>query len=307
MEQVTSLRSHARTLVRELGMLDHRCCRVDLSPVQAHLLIELDDQPLTINQLAERLRVDKSNTSRPLVRLAEQGLVDYLENPDDGRSKLARLTPEGRQKLAALDREMNGCVAGAMAQLSPREQMLVSQGLALYGRALARSRQQQDLVITPLQAADNAAIAAVIREVSAEYGLTADRGFSVADPQLDELFGFYRGEGQGYWVVKDAKGQLLGGTGIGPLPGNADTCELQKMYLAASGRGLGLGKRLALHALGQARAMGYRRCYLETTACLKEALALYRSLGFQACPRLGDTGHNDCEITLVLELAGTRA
>ena len=157
----------------------------------------------------------------------------------------------------------------------------------------------------PLQAEDNAAIAAVIRAVSAEYGLTADRGFSVADPQLDDLFGFYRGKGLGYWVLKDSGGQLLGGTGIGPLPGSADTCELQKMYLAANGRGLGLGKRLALHALGQARAMGYRRCYLETTACLKEALALYLSLGFQVCPRLGDTGHHDCEITLALELACT--
>ena len=35
---------------------------------------------------------------------------------------------------------------------------------------------------------DNPAIAAVIRTVSAEYGLTADKGYTVADPNLDELF-----------------------------------------------------------------------------------------------------------------------
>ncbi|GAA3546016.1 bifunctional helix-turn-helix transcriptional regulator/GNAT family N-acetyltransferase [Zobellella aerophila] len=304
MEQIRSLRGHARTLVRELGMLDQRCGRLDLSPVQAHLLIELDESPLSINQLADRLRVDKSNASRPLTRLAELGLVDYLDNPDDGRSKLVRLTSLGRQKLATLHREMDGYVARALAQLSPQEQAIVSQGLALYGRALARSRQQQELVITRLQATDNTAMAAIIRQVSAEYGLTADRGFSVADPQLDDLFGFYREEGQGYWVVKGADGQLLGGTGIGPVAGSPGTCELQKMYLAADGRGLGLGKRLALYALAQARAMGYRRCYLETTACLGEALALYRSLGFQPSSRLGDSGHHDCEITLALELTG---
>ncbi|WP_116475203.1 bifunctional helix-turn-helix transcriptional regulator/GNAT family N-acetyltransferase [Zobellella maritima] len=305
MDQISALRSHSRTLVRELGMLDQHCGRVDLSPVQAHLLIELDKGPLNINQLAERLRVDKSNASRPLARLAKLGLVDYLDNPDDGRSKLVRLTSPGRQKLAALHREMNDYVARALAQLSPREQDIVSQGLALYGRALTRSRQQQNLLITPLQAEHNAALAALIRAVSAEYGLTADRGFSVADPQLDNLFDFYQGKGKGYWVVKDEEGRLLGGTGIGPVAASADTCELQKMYLAANGRGLGLGKRLALHALTRAREMGYRRCYLETTACLGEALALYRGLGFRPCPRLGNSGHHDCEITLGLELTDT--
>lgn len=51
-------------------------------------------------------------------------------------------------------------------------------------------------VITPVSATlrriaadDNTAIAHVIRQVSAEYGLTADKGYTVADPNLDELFG----------------------------------------------------------------------------------------------------------------------
>lgn len=42
-----------------------------------------------------------------------------------------------------------------------------------------------------ITAADNAAIARVIRQVSAEYGLTADKGYTVADPNLDELYELY--------------------------------------------------------------------------------------------------------------------
>ena len=42
---------------------------------------------------------------------------------------------------------------------------------------------------------DNPAIAAVIRTVSAEYGLTADKGYTVADPNLDELFQLYNQPG----------------------------------------------------------------------------------------------------------------
>ena len=45
----------------------------------------------------------------------------------------------------------------------------------------------QSPVMRRLTLQDNPAIARVIRQVSAEYGLTADKGYTVADPNLDEL------------------------------------------------------------------------------------------------------------------------
>ncbi|OXS14681.1 GNAT family N-acetyltransferase [Zobellella denitrificans] len=168
--------------------------------------------------------------------------------------------------------------------------------------SLLVSRPGQGLRLRPLARRDDAALAALIRVVSAEYGLTADRGFSVADPHLDRLSEVYDKPGAGYWVVTDEAGQLLGGAGLGPVAGHPRVCELQKMYLAAPARGLGLGRQLAQQVLDQARRLGYRYCYLETTACLEEALALYRRLGFTPCERLGDTGHHDCELTLMRPL-----
>lgn len=40
------------------------------------------------------------------------------------------------------------------------------------------------LLVRPITAEDNPAIAHVIREVSAEHGLTADKGYTVSDPNL---------------------------------------------------------------------------------------------------------------------------
>ena len=157
--------------------------------------------------------------------------------------------------------------------------------------------------IMPLESRHDSGLAALIRTVSAEYGLTADKGFSVADPDLDRLSEVYRQHDAEYWIVENNAGQLLGGAGLGPMPGDDDVCELQKMYLAASARGKGLGRELALHVLRQARLLGYRLCYLETTAILPEALALYLQLGFTPCERRGNTGHHDCEITLMLPLS----
>lgn len=62
---------------------------------------------------------------------------------------------------------------------------------------------------------DNPAIAAVIRTVSAEYGLTADKGYTVADPNLDALFQLYSQPGHAYWVIEQ-NGQVVGGGGVAP-------------------------------------------------------------------------------------------
>lgn len=150
---------------------------------------------------------------------------------------------------------------------------------------------------------DNPAIAAVIRTVSAEYGLTADKGYTVADPNLDELFQLYSQPGHAYWVIEQ-DGQVVGGGGIAPLLcSEPDICELQKMYFLPTIRGQGLAKKLALVALEHARSQGFKCCYLETTAFLKEAIGLYEHLGFEHIDApLGCTGHVDCEVRMLKSL-----
>ncbi|MFT8090575.1 GNAT family N-acetyltransferase, partial [Salmonella enterica subsp. enterica serovar Enteritidis] len=47
------------------------------------------------------------------------------------------------------------------------------------------------LLVRPITAENNFAIANVIRDVSAEFGLTADKGYTVSDPNLDHLYELY--------------------------------------------------------------------------------------------------------------------
>ncbi|EPE1849659.1 GNAT family N-acetyltransferase [Cronobacter dublinensis] len=160
-----------------------------------------------------------------------------------------------------------------------------------------------EIIMRRMTAADNATVARVIRQVSAEYGLTADKGYTVADPNLDVLYTQYSKPGHAYWVV-ELDGEVVGGGGIAPLAcSETDLCELQKMYFLPAARGRGLAKKLALQALEFARAQGYGRCYLETTAFLKEAIALYERLGFvHISEPLGCTGHVDCEVRMLKTL-----
>ncbi|BDH47353.1 N-acetyltransferase [Salmonella enterica subsp. enterica serovar Choleraesuis] len=159
------------------------------------------------------------------------------------------------------------------------------------------------LTLRPITPDDDAAIASVIRQVSHECGLSADKGFTVADPTLDELSRLYSAPRSAYWVVEH-EGQVIGGGGIAPLVGAKDDfCELQKMYFLPIARGQGLAARLALQAMAFARVQGFSYCYLETTGTLTRAIALYRKLGFEPLSGpLGNTGHVDCEVRMLKTL-----
>ncbi len=159
------------------------------------------------------------------------------------------------------------------------------------------------LLTRPITAADNAAMADVIRRVSAEFGLTADKGYTIADPDLDSLFQLYNRPQCAYWVV-ECGGEVVGGGGIAPLSGgDADICELQKMYFLPTARGRGLARQLAQQALEFGRQHGFSRCYLETTGHLTSAIRLYEKLGFRQIPSaLGSTGHVDCEVRMIKPL-----
>lgn len=165
-----------------------------------------------------------------------------------------------------------------------------------------RWRITPNINIRPITPADNAAVAALIRAVSAEYELTPEKGYSVADATLDQLAEVYAPEGYIYLVI-EMDGQLLGGCGIGALADSRDICELQKMYFLPKARGRGLASAIATLCMNFARDYGYQQIYLETTAILPEALRLYQRLGFTELPQhLGNTGHTVCEIPMLKSL-----
>ncbi|WP_394205189.1 GNAT family N-acetyltransferase [Shewanella waksmanii] len=298
----SNLRSLSRSLVRKLGLLDSVLGELPLSPVQAHALIELNHQELSIKQLAEILNIDKSNASRAISQLCEKHFARTRNNPKDSRSSLCQLTPQGKRLLNRLNKQQNQLFDQILAQLPDAAIAQLERALTDYTRAIELTQRQQGYQVRLITANDDKAMAQVIREVSAEYGLTPDKGYGVADPSLDHLSQVYASDNACYWVIEH-QGQILGGAGIAPLAGVANTCELQKMYFSPVLRGKGFAKRLAYQAIAFAKNQGYQACYLETTSVLSEAVKLYEQLGFNRLPSpLGNTGHDACEIPMLLAL-----
>jgi putative acetyltransferase len=145
-------------------------------------------------------------------------------------------------------------------------------------------------------------MAAVIREVMTDCGAVGP-GFSINDPEVDFLSRAYAAPRSAFFVLETG-GRVVGGAGIAPLAGgDADTCELRKMYFLPEARGLGLGRRMLDTCLEAARAAGFRRCYLETLASMRDAARLYERHGFAPVPKpLGTTGHFTCDRWYLREL-----
>lgn len=162
-------------------------------------------------------------------------------------------------------------------------------------RATAHAAPTGTLTIRPITAADDAAMAAVIRSVTTEYGAIGE-GFSIHDAEVDRMAEAYGGPRAAYFVVTDGA-RVVGGGGIAHLEGgDTDVCELKKMYFLPEARGMGMGRAMLARCLDAARERGYTRCYLETMSIMREARRLYTRAGFtQIEAPLGATGHFSCD------------
>jgi putative acetyltransferase len=300
---VAAVRHASREMVRELGMLQASYMPAALSTSQCHALLEIGEGPgLSQNELAARLRLDKSTTSRIVRQLVARGWVATRLTIADQRRRPLHVTARGRARLRRVRETADARVAGALGLLDDGQRAAVCDGLATYAAALERSRRRAGCALRTLRRADNAVLASVMRRVMAELQAVGP-GFAINDAEIDDMAGAYRGARARYFVATDA-GVVVGGGGFARLSGSdAHTCELRKMYLLPAVRGLGLGQQLLARCLAEAHRLGFRRVYLETLTGMADARALYERNGFRPIAKpMGHTGHFGCDAWYVRAL-----
>ena len=102
--------------------------------------------------------------------------------------------------------------------------------------------------------------------------------FQNFDRELEALPGEYAPPGGVLLIARD-EGKAAGCVALRRL--DAGTGEMKRMYVREAYRGSGLGRRLAVAVIDEARKRKCERMVLDTLPKLASAIALYRDLGFR--------------------------
>ena len=124
-----------------------------------------------------------------------------------------------------------------------------------------------------------------VRILFGEYsGLVADAlCFQNFDHELETLPGAYAPPWGALLIARDeaSAGAAAGCVALRRI--DAGTGEMKRMYVRDRYRGRGLGRKLAIAAIEEAKQRNHARLVLDTLPKLTAAIALYRDLGFREC------------------------
>lgn len=160
----------------------------------------------------------------------------------------------------------------------------------------------KDVLFRKIIPGDDIYLHNIITYVMHEFGANPD-GTVLADPSIKKMYQYYKDNGSVYYVAV-VDGIIAGGCGIKQLENTDEKiCELQRMFLLPQYRGMGIGKRLLELSINEAKAFGYKNCYLESLSNMNEARKFYEKAGF-CCIKspIGKTGHSACDIFMLKTL-----
>ncbi|MNZ88242.1 Multidrug resistance operon repressor [compost metagenome] len=130
-------------MTRRFGLLNKNCCTIggsDISPVQSHILYEVDRQHNpSMQQIAETLGTDITTFSRQIQSLIKMGLVKKTLDPSDRRISTLSLTVQGKFVATTIDQQMNTYLEEVFSYLSEFEKEMVIRSVQLMNEAMAKS------------------------------------------------------------------------------------------------------------------------------------------------------------------------
>ncbi len=139
--QVEHLREIIHLLVRRLGLVQRegvQCCGTSL--VQSYIIYEISrSQGLSLNELADRLGLDKSTTSRHVQTLVKDGYVVSKPGEEDRRFITLTLTGAGEELQQRLAAQMTEYIREIFELIPPNKREQVIDSMEILLAAISRS------------------------------------------------------------------------------------------------------------------------------------------------------------------------
>jgi DNA-binding MarR family transcriptional regulator/GNAT superfamily N-acetyltransferase len=294
---IATVRRFNRTVTQCVGALDDHYLARGRSLGAARVLWEIGDEGCEVRSLRGRLGLDSGYLSRLLRSLEADALVTVGVDAADRRVRMARLTRRGRHERALLDRRSEGMVGSLLGSLGATQRERLVSAMAEVDALLTAAQVEIDVVDPAHRHAQHC-----LREYFAELDRRFDSGFDPARSRPAELE-----------AMRPPAGALLMATlhgapvGCGALSfHDGEPAEVKRMWVAPTTRGLGVGRRLLGELEAHAAARATTTLRLETNRALTEAIAMYRSAGYQEVEAFNDEPYAHLWFEKHLERAATR-
>lgn len=278
-ELIGSVRRFNRTVTQRIGALSEEYLARSRPLGASRVLWEIGDGGADVRAIRARLDLDSGYLSRLLRGLQDERLVRVEPARDDRRVRVVRLTAAGRAERAELDRRSDELVRSLLTPLNDRQRARLIEAMTTVEQLLTAGLVQIGIE-DPASSAAQFCLQSYFAELNSRFdtGFDPDASISAAAPELAEPAGLL--------LLAKIRDQPVG-CGALKFHGTGPT-ELKRMWVAASARGLGVGRRILTELEQHARQRGATVLRLETNRRLTEAIQLYRSAGYVEVPAFND-------------------
>jgi DNA-binding MarR family transcriptional regulator/GNAT superfamily N-acetyltransferase len=278
-DRIAAVRRFNRFFTRRLGVLREGLLHTPYSLTESRIIYEIANRDQVIAaDLAKDLGLDPGYLSRILDRLEQNGLIRKVPSPSDGRQRLLRLTPEGEEAAALLDRRSREEIGEMLGNLSEQDQYRLIQAMNTIEQLLGEGlKYSEPYVLRQHEPGDMGWIVHMHGRLYAEeYGW--DERFEALVAQIcSDFIRGYNPDRERCWIA-EMDGQVVGSVMV--VQESEDTAKLRLLLIDPRARGLGLGKRLVDECIRFARRKGYKKLVLWTNHVLVAARNIYQKAGF---------------------------
>ncbi|MHB1421243.1 MAG: MarR family winged helix-turn-helix transcriptional regulator [Bacillota bacterium] len=140
-EQIMQARELFQIIVRRMGFLQKegvQCCGTTLA--QSYIIYEIGKcQGISLNDLADRLGLDKSTMSRHVQALVKNGYMISKPDEEDRRFLTLHLTTTGTETMERISHQMTEYVREIFKQIPEEKRSHVLESMEILSTAICKS------------------------------------------------------------------------------------------------------------------------------------------------------------------------
>lgn len=279
-DSIDVVRRFNRSYTRRLGLLGESLLDSGFSLAEARILFELaDNGPIGASRLAEGLVLDGGYLSRLLKGLRRRGLVEAARSPADLRTRWLSLSAAGRDAYERLKAASRAQIADLLEPLPADQRAELVGAMARIEQLLGPAAPERPaLVLRPPRIGDMGWMVQRQAQLYArEYGWD-ERFEGLLARIAAEFVERFDARRERCWVA-EIDGQAVGSVLV--VREDEYTARLRMLFVEASARGQGVGRRLVGECIAFARLSGYASMVLWTNDILAAARRLYEAAGFR--------------------------